>query len=212
MDTLNYFLGGHTRRNDLTSLQITHYLSGNNSFYVKSPSQYEWHTWDDKFIYLRQDTSINTVIDGRTSRCYRLDGGIWMKREMEVGDYFEVVPKVYWLGRGCNIIRTWLTWKYYMFLEYAGSMDLGGDIGKEEVIVLKFDYYSAYEKFTYSRRWGWVKWQHYEQNKQVAEVVFNKVSQPILYTPSCGSPKLIVPDTAEKRVGMVGVKRKLRQM
>lgn len=211
MDTLNYFISNYARRHLSDSLQITNYVFGTNSIYAKAPSQYEWHTWDNNFIYLRQDTSINTVIDGKVSRCYRLDNGIWMKRQMSVGDYFEVVPRVHWLDRECGIIRTWETWKYYMYLEWAGERNMGGDIGKEKVIVLKFDYYSAFEKFIYSRRYGWVGWEHWEDNKQIKEVLFNQFKPPILYTPTCGSPKITLSYNAVKRTGMPSIKRHLIQ-
>jgi hypothetical protein len=55
---------------------------------------------------------------------------------------------------------------YEMTLEaHIPNFDVGGDLGIQDVIVLKFDYFGCprnFEKFYYSREWGWIKWELYK--------------------------------------------------
>jgi hypothetical protein len=53
--------------------------------------------------------------------------------------------------------------------------DAGGELGLQDVIVLRYDYslrtgipdrqqVNSYEKFYYSREWGWIQWEYYQDD------------------------------------------------
>jgi hypothetical protein len=55
------------------------------------------------------------------------------------------------------------------------AFDAGGDLGTQDVIVLRYDYsfrtglpdraaVNSYEKFYYSREWGWIQWELYQDD------------------------------------------------
>jgi hypothetical protein len=69
------------------------------------------------------------------------------------------------------------------------SMDLGGDIGVQDVIVLRYDYPGPlYERFYYSATWGWVKWEWYDGNGSViGSAVFNLFAARIPPGPGCST-------------------------
>jgi len=72
---------------------------------------------------------------------------------------------------------------------YYPSYNIGGDLGTDEVIVLKYDWGGGvyYEKFFYSRRWGWFRWESYGQGSLQNVVQFNHISgrAPVFPTAAC---------------------------
>ncbi len=77
------------------------------------------------------------------------------------------------------------------------DFDAGGDLGKQNVIVLKYDssvglLTGVYEKFYYSLEWGWIKWEEYSKatNTRTNQSIFNKITTPIApdKTVSCTIP------------------------
>lgn len=195
IDILDYFVSDHAigGKSYPQSLNFTQYVSGNVSFYVKNTNIYEYHTWDDNYIYLKQDNSVGDFpIGGGIANSYRLYPGIWMKRKMQVGEKIDVPTQVDWYNKFCSVIKHWDNWGYYVYLEnYIGNYPAGGDLGNQEVIVLRYDYGSGFEKFYYSKEWGWIRWEEWdaETNKVKRELNINRFSKPLkLIKTVCGTP------------------------
>lgn len=201
VDTLDYFVSDHALRINPTgpkATEVTQYVSGNFSFYAKTNAAYEYHTWDGINIYLNQDTSVgNFSVNGATATSYRMSGGVWMKRFMKLGERIEVHPTVTWYDNNCHEVAKWTTWYYFVTLEKEiPNFQVGGDLGNQDVIVLKYDYLSGYEKFYYSREWGWVRWEEYDaQTDQMKRSVdFNRFSSGFLDVKGkCGTPTPNIP-------------------
>lgn len=192
MDCLDFFLSKHAFGGVKRPkpLNFTQYLDMTRRYaiHAKSPYQYEWFSWDNNWLSLRQDASCRQTIKGKIATSYLLTGALWMPRVLKVPDFFEVYPKVVWYDRTCQVLDTWTAWKYYMHVEKIEKVDCGGDIGVQRCLVLRYDYYSAYEKYWYSDRWGWVKWQYWEGKVMKTEFNINRFSKALPYTPRCGGP------------------------
>jgi len=183
INTLDYFVSKHLDKALYGSHNQNQVVAGNISYYVKwDPGAYEIHTWDDQYIYLREDHS------WQYDKGYAFRSGRWMKRNMNIG---EVITESDNLGYYFNYDTCTLTEvhsaPYTMTLEKRiAKYNLGGDLGKQDVIVLKYDYSTQnsqgnFERFYYSKEWGWVKWELYNGNKLIQTSTFNKISdQPTL--------------------------------
>lgn len=186
INTLDYFVSKHPEQ----SLDGTHPLSskvsGNKLYYLKWDSTaFEIYKWDDNYIYLLEDYGANPH--------YTFSPGYWLKRQMQIGDTINSANNyITNYSSSCNIL-SFYAFPYTITLEeHDSAMDFGGDIGKQDTIVLKYSYNSAvgasiYEKSYYTKEWGWVKWEQYNDNNQViATSLFNKISnKPILPGASC---------------------------
>lgn len=195
MDMLDFFVSDRNANSKKPqALNFTQYVDAKrkSSIYAKSPSQCEWHTWDNKYIYLVQDSSVGAVrFNDKIATSYRIDGGIWLKRDMKPNDFFEVYPSaVHWLDKNCVEVYRYTTWKYYIFFEALKVIDFKGDIGKQEAAIIRFDYYSMYEKFFYCSKWGWVRWEAWKDKKMLAQTEINRFSKPIAYKAKCGMPQI----------------------
>lgn len=197
IDTLDFFISKHAvGTQEPKSTGVTQYILGNSSYYFKTGSAYEYHTWDNNFIYLTQDTSVgNYPIGGGIANSYRIISGIWMKRFMQVGEKIDVPSKVDWYDNTCKVIQHWDWWPYYVYLENHTKMNFGGDLGVQEVIVLRFDYGSGYEKFYYSKEWGYIRWEEFNQSGQAMRSAdFNRLREvETRIRVSCGTPLPRVP-------------------
>ncbi|MBI4067078.1 hypothetical protein HY407_01740 [Candidatus Gottesmanbacteria bacterium] len=203
IDTLDYLVSDHAAGVDPNpkSLDGTHNLSqtvsGQSLFSAKfnDPDSFEYYTWDDNFIYLKEDSSIgvgNTPPGFEEARSYKFFPGIWMKRKMAVGKAIKVDPNnLTFYDSSCKKIKGW-NHPYTMTLEtHYPSLDIGGDLGKQDIIVLKYDYANAFEKFYYSRKWGYVKWEEWDsKNGSIKRsATFNRIKNTITTPqPKCTPP------------------------
>jgi hypothetical protein len=173
IDTLDYFLrnqpGGLTGSH-LLAQSIDH--AGRRSFYIKGDSaRYEVHTWDDDYIYL--------VLDRDPERVYGLAPGIWMARTMAIGDEL-VAPsdsRIAWYSGACAPQRS-APYSYTVKLEQRlPAYDIGGDLGRQEVIVLRYlPAGGRAERFYYSRAWGWIAWEEYDDYGHIKHrTTFNRI-------------------------------------
>ena len=189
IDTLSYFLSHHPETALVGDTEEpghpnpgTHPLSltveGNAAYYVKwHPNAYEHYAWDDDAIYLREDRSWTDTADENRQKPQAFSPGLWMKRRMRVGEEIDMgqnqVHLVY--RRDCRPGR--LTRLGYRTVLEARipRFDAGGDLGVQDVIVLRYDYslrtgipdrqrVNSYEKFYYSREWGWIQWEYYQDD------------------------------------------------
>lgn len=185
IDTLSYLLTSHPNQ----GLTGTHPISqsiGNNimrSVYWSS-SAYLTYTWDPSYIYLREDQSMPAAAGGP----YTFTPGLWMKRFMNVGETIgNNTNTLRFVNSSCQPVST-LPFNYTTTLEaHYPSYSLGGDLGSQDVIVLKYDYGSSYEKMYYAKGWGMVKWEHYSAtNVLLQSSIFNYMGGlPITPTGSC---------------------------
>ena len=188
IDTLDFFLPENLNiRLEGLGLSQRHNRSAKKIYKIKfnDPKKYELFTYDSNYIYLRYDNTWNTQPSGATSYSYEEvpnKGGRWLKRDMAVGDSFTVdVPnggRNYMPVGDCRIVET-PNVRYTNTLEsFFPDYNIGGDLGRDEVIVLKYDWGGgeAFEKFYLSRKWGWFKWEFYE-NRVVRDTgLWNRIS------------------------------------
>lgn len=178
INTLDYFISKHPDKTLGGSHNQNQFVTGDTSYYVKwAADAFEVHTWDNDNIYLREDHS------WKYTEGYAFRPGIWMKRSMQVGEKVEELTNAayYFSTPTCSPTST-VTLPYTNTLEqHIPTYDLGGDLDKQDVIVLKYDYSTTlnpgnFEKFYYSKEWGWVKWEMYQQNTLAQTSIFNKIN------------------------------------
>jgi hypothetical protein len=180
VNTLDYVLNTHG-----TTLNGTHALSqtvvGHTIYNVLWDSDsYETLTFDNNYIYLPEDHSAGQTADGS----YTLSDGRWMRRTMTVGDQL-VVPGNYVQhftpgGTSCTPTSSGY-FPYVMTLaQHIPQDNLGGTLGTQNVIVLKYDYEwgtgTDYEKIYYAKGWGMVKWELYRNGQVIQASTFNSVT------------------------------------
>ncbi len=179
IDMLDYFLSDHPGSGLTGTHPLSQTIDGKSAYYVKwAAENYEYYTWDDKFIYLREDHS------GAPVQPYTFTPGIWMGRYMEVGDslnYLSGENTIQFFDKDCQPVSTNSgPYHYSMTLQsHITDFDAGGDLGIQDIIVLVYDYRPAgaqnYEKFYYSKEWGWIKWENVDGTGTVVQTsVFNK--------------------------------------
>lgn len=178
INTLDYFVSKHLDKSLGGSHNQNQVIEGNISYYVKwAANAYEVHAWDDSYIYLREDHSWGY------EQGYAFRPGRWMKRAMQVGESItEPANQGYYFSNGSCTLANITALPYVMTLEdRVADYDIGGDLGRQDIIILKYDYSTAahpgsFERFYYSKEWGWVKWELYQQGALVQTSIFNKIN------------------------------------
>lgn len=180
-------------------LSQTIYTEKLTSFYVKwqNPEAFEIHTLGDNgnTIYLKQDHSGDTFYNTFTQN-------VWMKKYMKIGEKIEHPENfVDRYGSDCSPLNVdgvmqHQSWSYTTTLEkrIPNFNEEVGELGTQNVIVLKYEYppwrdhpdpdkreREKYEKFYYSKEWGWIRWElyllyekEYEANPNITENLFLK--------------------------------------
>jgi hypothetical protein len=112
-----------------------------------------------------------------------------MKRQMTVGESITVSKPTgqTWYRSDCSV-HSYQSLVYTNTLEaYYPSYNLGGSLGKDSVIVLKYDWDSSandnYEKFFFSKKWGWVRWEHWANGQMQTSVSWNRLSTQTAVAP-----------------------------
>jgi len=195
IETLDFFLPDDESV-ELVTASGTNPLSqqtqGNAAFKIKwrQPKKHEYYTWDKDWIYLRYDNTWGTH-DGATSYEFRTTpgyGGKWMKRSMYVGESFTVNSSTgtRWYYPDCTVQGDHSLTYTNTLVAYYPSYNIGGDLGTDEVIVLKYDWGggTSYERFFYARHWGWFRWESYQQGSLQSSVLFNHISSRTPVSPS----------------------------
>lgn len=196
IDTLDFFVSNNRNKalyvegnvlNQMSqTLFATSWWSNTNgkSMYNKWASNvYELHTWDKSYIYLKEDSSMTALL-GTSITTYSYDPGIWMKRLMKVGESIDMKSnKITWYNKDCTINNTL---GYPPLFPYTTAItdhnlkfNAGGDIGVVDAIILKYKHLGDpnFERFYYSRQWGWFKWEMYNKNgTKLYETNVNKIS------------------------------------
>jgi hypothetical protein len=193
VDTLSYFLSDHpdsallgeaadAHDPDARGHPLSLSVDGREAYYVKwHANAYERFTWDGEHIYLKEDHTWTDAADGRV-KPHAFLPGVWMKRRMRVGEQVDMGGnQMQLLYRGdCRPGRR-ARLGYQTVLEARRPrFEAGGDLGVQDVIVLRYDYswrtrladragVNAYEKFYYSREWGWIQWELYRDADRHAD-------------------------------------------
>ncbi len=159
IDTLDYFVSKEPSRALQGPHALSHTLSGQDYYTVKwSSESFELHSWDDEYIYLREDHS------GSPVDFYSFTSGLWMKRRMRVGETLvSSANRIQWYDRSCRPVRS-TRYSFQTTLEaHRRDFEAGGDLGRQDAIVLRYadPGGAGYEKFYYSRQWGWIVWEQY---------------------------------------------------
>lgn len=186
IDTLEYFLTDDESVELIAGNgeRLSQTTQGNAVVRVKwrSPQHHEYYTYDDTWIYLRYDSSWSGP-SGATSYEFTEvpgKGGRWMKRQMWVGDSFTVsktAGQTFYFD-DCTV-QSRPNLLYTNTLEaYYPSYFIGGQLGTDEVIVLKYDWNQGanYEKFFFSKQWGWIRWEHWVNGQLDTAVSWDAVT------------------------------------
>lgn len=196
IDMLDYMISKHAvgKSTEPKSTGVTEWVGANFWYDAKTwVGAYEYRTWDNNYIYLKQDTSIgpgNIPANVSNAKSYRFEPGVWAKRFMNVGESVEMpANQLTWYDGNCQSINSW-THPYTMTLEnHIGNYNAGGDLGVQDVIVLRYQYGTSYEKFFYSHEWGWIRWEEYVNNAFTRSADFNNITTNLLEpNPVCGAP------------------------
>ncbi len=199
INTLDYFVSHHLDKGLSGSHNQNQTVVGNTSYYTKwSNLAYEVHAWDDAYIYLKEDRS------WKKDESYAFSPGKWMKRQMKIGESINESTNMgyYVNSNDCSPLRI-NSLPYVMTLEsHEPHYNISGDLGSQDVIVLKYDYSNAtypgnYERYYYSKEWGWIKWELYENNNLIQESIFNKIHSDVIQpdlSRSCTKGGTVLPE------------------
>lgn len=188
IDTLDYFLSNNPDKplEADKDLPLSLRIKNNTAQYIKWPGGFEYYKWDNNFLYLLEDASpVNP---------YAMSPGVFMKRNMAIGEKIDMAVNDVTYYKKIEsydnailcVLDTQLNqqiekWPYINTLIDHQSIDLEGDLGLQDVIVLKaystIPTYPDFEKFYYSKEYGWVRWENWHKNGSLQAIVtFNKFS------------------------------------
>lgn len=186
IDMLDYFLTNHQEQGLTGTHPLSQTQEGQIVYLVKwDEKAFERFRWDDQFIYLEEDHS------SAPTDIYSFSDGKWMRRQMKIGEKLTVLENtIKWFDQNCQEIEGRSgPFPIEMILEnHLVDFDIGGDLGKQDVIVLKYDSSplsdtaGLFEKFYYSKEWGLILWQEYsKENPQSVrnESKFNRITTKI---------------------------------
>ncbi|GEM_PF-3409948 len=193
IDVLDYFLTKHVDKGLTGTHPLSQVIDGQKTYFMKwkkdqdpagFSSVFEVYTWDENFIYLKEDHS------GAPVNYYTFTPGTWMKRHMTIGEKVTVNNNtIAWYNPTCQTVPPPnQPFPIELTLERLDpEFAAGGDLGKQEVIVLKYDSSignpnGIYERFYYSREWGWILWEEYDKatNNKRNTSTFNRITNTFL--------------------------------
>jgi hypothetical protein len=200
MDVLDFFLSKHAVGIDPKprSSGLTSFVSkrGKFAYFVKDwMGHYEFYRWDDNYIMHRRDASIgpaNVPANLKNAKSFIITPGLWMKRDMKLGERIDMVSPLDWYDGNCRVLEHWDNWTYSMILESEIPNFDAGALGRQNVIVLRYFETTVYERYFYSKEWGWIRWEAWDAgtNKMTASTSFYNPKAK-LYKPTiqCGDPQ-----------------------
>lgn len=190
--TLDYFLTTHTDKTLTGSHPLNQTISGQNTYFVKwDAGSYETYSWDNNYIYLKEDHS-----GAPNPGSYTFSDGRWLKRSMQVGETIQATnnsQQTFTVNTDSSCTPTVSApFPYSVILEqHVPRYNMGGTLGVQDVIVVKYDYrYGAstdYEKMYYAKGWGLVKWELYRDDHLIQTSTFNQISNTAPVAPNLQS-------------------------
>lgn len=192
IETLDYFLTTHTDKSLTGSHALNQTISGQTTYFVKwDASSYETYSWDNNYIYLKEDHS-----GAPNPGSYIFSDGRWLKRSMQVGETIQATNnshQTFTVNTNSSCTPTdSAPFPYSMILERrVPNYNMGGTLGVQDVIVVKYDYrygaFTDYEKMYYAKGWGLVKWELYRNDQLIQTSTFNQISNTAPIAPNLQS-------------------------
>jgi len=178
VNTLDYFINNYHKDRSLVGDHVlSQKIVDKSSFYFKDRVSFEKHTWNGENICLELDRNGDKRIYG-----FAAGSGIWMKQRMQIGEPNVVKPdvnEIRWYNKNCEIKDT-DPYGFTNTLEaHYPRFDVGGDLGIQEVIQLRYQPHGGNpERYYYSREWGWIGWEELNPSNDSVkhQSIFNKVA------------------------------------
>jgi hypothetical protein len=174
VNSLDYFIGGD--KLNWKGSNGTHKLSQNFSsnltngwmYYIKfgDPYSYEHYTWDSSYIYLRQDGWPTP---------YTFSQAEWLKNgTICKGDLLNSpTNQITTYNSSCSVTQAAHSFPITVqYVDHWPIYPLGGTRGNVDVILVDYHYGgNFFERFFYSRQYGWVRWELWNSvTQQLAQV------------------------------------------
>lgn len=167
---------------------VWHQIQSGNDYYLEkwtNPNQTVHYWYDDTNIYMAEDTTARYP--------YRFLPGNWARRYMRVGETLNMTSnQMQVLNSACQTVQDPVDCPYHNTLEaHYPEYDLGGDLGLQDVIVLKYAWgapdFANVEREYYARGYGIVKWEWWNGVNLVAAVTTNLIAHygPVPIMPTC---------------------------
>ena len=167
---------------------VWHQIVQGNNYYLEkwtSPQQIVHYWYDDNNIYMTEDTT--------GPHPYTFNPGVWARRQMKVGEIITMrANRIHFLNSACQVDQDEGICPYHNTLEaHYPQYDLGGDLGVQDVIVLKYVWgppsFSNVEREYYAKGYGIVKWAWWSEGQLVSTVTTNLVANygPVPIDPVC---------------------------
>jgi len=171
------------RRDHGDMQQTIHDRAARTFRYLKNPydgSRWEEYSYDDDRVRLVRDTTL-PADQNRQETAYdvqdRTGDGIWIPRRWSQGEEtsFSVLIQYFeHQGSKCPYSEMPMPWPDGRhFLRYVGPLDMGGDLGKQNVVVIdryhsldnKWSSRTA-ERFWFAKGYGFVRWEEWPDSKR----------------------------------------------
>lgn len=198
INTLEYFLTDDETKELNTGTAgdgLSQKTMGNAVVRVKwrTPTAHEYYTWDSNYIYLRYDSTWGfDPVYHPNANSYEFTqvagkGARWMARQMTVGVPMTVTTSSKWYQDNCSLDGTHSASYTNTLVAYHAAYNLGGHLGTDEVIVLKYDWDPSpadnFEHFYFSKQWGWVRWEHWANGTMQNSANWNRISSQTAVAP-----------------------------
>ncbi len=212
VDTLDYFLtkNPHVALKDpVSGSEINQIIKTkeSSSYLMKwGPRAFIKYSWDLNYIYFNEEHENDFPNARANHKNYIFTPGYWMKRSMKLGESMDGTLNnsagtfIHYLDtpHTCNVESSEAYTMKTVLESRNRSYDFGGDLGVQDVIVLRVEQNGLFsEKEWYSREYGLVRWEYCILNGKTCQetVTWNQISpNPIKTldeTASCvGAPQL----------------------
>lgn len=167
---------------------VWHQIVQDNNYYLEkwsNPQQIVHYWYDDSNVYMTEDTT--------GPHPYVFSPGVWARRHMKIGEVVNMPSnRMQFLNGVCQVAQDEGFCPYYNTLEaHYPQYDLGGDLGIQDVIVLKYVWgappASNIEREYYAKGYGIVKWAWWSNGQLASTVTTNLVANygPVPIDPLC---------------------------
>jgi peptidoglycan hydrolase-like protein with peptidoglycan-binding domain len=215
ISTLNYFINTHNETLfSASSGPVSQTVKGQMIYLVKwANTFYVTYSYDNNYIYLKEDHSDSP------DPPYTFSDGKWLALNMQIGQQINVSDNQiqYYNATSCAPTTSGALPYVNTLLQEIPNDNLGGNLGVQDVIVLKYDYSAAagrnvYEEEYYAKGWGLVEWQLWENDQIAQSVAFNQISSQaptapdlaVNCSPPITSPSISVPTSSLNFSAYVG--------
>lgn len=190
IDTLEYLLTQHQEKTlsptEYPQVYINQIIEKDKLYLMKwGPRSFLGYSWDDNYIYFGESHEADFDGAASTKSNYYFSPGIWIKRRMLIGEALDGSENGNILTmitrsdgpHSCNVKSTNRYFMKTILESRMPSLDMGGTLGKQDVIVLRIEQATYSEKEYYAKGWGLVEWQHCDLSGKTCDqtVQFNQV-------------------------------------